>query len=242
MTQFVGSQLLATSEAPYIKYLEKIKYQWDEAGVVERNLKTLATVVKRCHIPLPAGTPPKRSRRSTVAEILDIQADARGHTDSFKTPISSLEACDGTVVPSSTAIDNFLHQLQCCGPNVHTRIIVLHSGRTKAENNAFDTLFFCHILGVELDLSPTDVRHLAHLDFQQDGPMQAASQTRPLLSMKPGFVSLGFTDSESRNRAAYLGRRTMGNASPQIGEFAIQAPTANCLRQSLANVSQSSSA
>lgn len=221
MAQFIDPQQFATLDAPYIKYLEKIKSEWVEAEILENNLKALVKVVKRCHEPVPAGTPAKRSRCSTIAEILDIQVDANGNNKPLQSPTPRLEAFDGRPIPSSTAINNFLHQLRSCMSNTHTRIVVLHSTRfNKPADSAFDSLFFCHVLGVELDLSPTDVRNLAQLDHGYEGPVQAAVQAQQMFPMKPGFVSLGFSEeTRKRNVAAYLQRKRIGNVAPQVGEL-----------------------
>jgi hypothetical protein len=147
---------------------------------------------------VPAGRPTTRSDRTTLAEILDIQLDASGNNKPLQSSNPSLEAFDGRVVTHPTATSNFLHQLRTCSPNTHTRIIVLHSGRTKLGDSAFDSLFFCHVLGIELNLSPTN--------------------SHQLLPMKPGFVSLGFTEeTRKRNVGAYLGRKPFGSVSPHVG-------------------------
>ena len=38
MAQFIDPQQFATLDAPYIKYLEKIKSEWVEAEILENNL------------------------------------------------------------------------------------------------------------------------------------------------------------------------------------------------------------
>jgi hypothetical protein len=236
MAQSFDAQQLATPEAPYIKYLESIKSEWIEAEILERTLKALAKDVKRCHKPVPA--PATRSDRTSIAEILDIQVDANGNNKPLQAPNPSLDALDGRVITNSTATSNFLHQLRTCSSNTHTRIIVLHSGRTKLGYSAFDSLFFCHVLGIELNLSPTDVRLLAQLDHGHEDPVQATINSHQLLPMKPGFVSLGFTEeTRKRNVGAYLGRKRFGNVSPQVGEF-IGVPRSLNL-ESKANSSQS---
>jgi hypothetical protein len=221
MAQFFDPQQLATPEAPYIKYLKSIKGEWIEAGILERTLKALAKDVKRCHKPVPATA--TRSDRTTIAEILDIQVDSNGNNKPLQASNPSLEAFDGRVITHPTATSNFLHQLRTCSSNTHTRIIVLHGGRTKLGDSAFDSLFFCHVLGIELNLSPTDVRHLAQLDHSRDDSVQATMDSQQLLPMKSGFVSLGFTEeTRKRNVGAYLGRKRFGNVSPQVGEFIVK--------------------
>jgi hypothetical protein len=218
MAQYFDPQQLATPEAPYIKYLESIKGEWIEAEILERTLKALAKDVKRCHKPVPPGRPTTRSDRTTVAEILDIQLDANGNNKPLQSSNPSLEAFDGRVITHPTATSNFLHQLRTCSSNTHTRIIVLHSGRTKLGDSAFDSLLFCHVLGIELNLSPTNVRHLAQLDHGYEDPVQATVNSHQMLPMKPGFVSLGFTEeTRKRNVGAYLGRKPFGSVSPHVG-------------------------
>jgi hypothetical protein len=156
----------------------------------------------------------------TVAELLDIQSDANGNHNTLKAPIPSLEAYSNTTMPEPAAVDNFLHKLQRCGPNVHTRIVVLHSGRFLSGDRAVDSLFFCHVLGIELDLCPTDVCDLAQLDNHRDGWAPTDMQPRQRLPMKPGFVSLAFSkETRKRSVAAYIGRRQMGQSAPHVGKL-----------------------
>jgi hypothetical protein len=223
MAQFANSQLFATPRAPYIKYLEKIKSQWFEAEVLEEKLKALTPVVKQYHQPLPPNRTVADTGFVNVAEILDIHDDVNGRKNFVKSPTPSLGAYNGLALPEPRAIENFTHQLRNCEPSVHTRIIVLHSGRSAPGARAADSLFFCHVLGFELDLPPTDVSNLAQLDRFRSDYVYADEQPRQRLPMKPGFVSLGFfEETRKRSVAAYIGRRTIGNSSPHIGELVTQ--------------------
>jgi hypothetical protein len=220
MAQFADSQMFATTKAPYIKYLEKIKSQWFEAESLGERLKALTPVVKQYHQPLSANRTVKDTKFVNVAEILDIYDDVNGRNNFIKSPTASLGAYNGLTLPEPRAIENFTQQLRCCEQSVHTRIIVLHSGRSAPGARAADSLFFCHILGVELDLAPTDVSNLAQLDRLRNGYVYADEQPRQRLPMKPGFVSLGFfEETRKRTVAGYIGRRKIGNASPHIGKL-----------------------
>jgi hypothetical protein len=220
MAQFTDSQIFATNQAPYIKYLENIKDQWSEAESLDRELKQLTSLVKRHHEPVPAGRNAKIGEFVNVAEILDIHDDVNGRNNAIKTSPPSLGAYKNLTLPDPRAIENFLSRLRSCESSVHTRIIVLHSGRGAPGDRAADSLFFCHVLGVELDLPPTDVHNLAQLDYLSNGYVQAAEQPRQRLPMKPGFVSLGYSEAtRKRSVAAYIGRRKTGTASPHIGEL-----------------------
>jgi hypothetical protein len=220
MAQFADSQLFATTKAPYIKYLERIKNEWPQADSLDGALKKLTSLVKRYHQPVPAGRNARVGEFVNVAEILDIYDGANGKNNAIKTPIPSVGAYHDLTLPDPRGIENFLGQLRSCEQNVHTRIIVLHSGRGASGDRAADSLFFCHVLGVELDLPPTDVRNLAQLDHLSNGYVQPAEQPRQRLPMKPGFVSLGFSEvTRKRSVAAYIGRRKMGAASPHVGEL-----------------------
>jgi hypothetical protein len=213
MAQFADSQLFATTKAPYIKYLEHIKSEWPEAESLDESLRKLTSLVKRYHA--------RVGEFVNVAEILDIHNDVNGRNNAIKTSPPSLGAYNDRTLPDPRAIENFLSRLRSCESSVHTRIIVLHSGREAAGDRAADSLFFCHVLGVELDLPPTDVRNLAQLDYLRNGYVQAAEQPRQRLPMKPGFVSLGYSEvTRKRSVAAYIGRRKIGTASPHIGELA----------------------
>jgi hypothetical protein len=220
MSRVPVSQLFATSKAPYIKYLEKIKDRWVDAAVLEKSLKSLTPVVERYNKPVSPNRKSKEDRAVTVAELLDIQSDANGNHNTLKAPIHSLAAYSNHTMPEPAAIDNFLHRLQRCEPNVHTRIVVLHSGRFLSGDRAVDSLFFCHVLGIELDLCPTDVCDLAQLDNHRDGWAPTDMQPRQRLPMKPGFVSLAFSkETRKRSVAAYIGRRQMGQSAPHVGNF-----------------------
>jgi len=230
MAQFTDSQLFATPNAPYIKYLEKIRGQWPEADALNAALKRLTQVVERYHEATPANKNAKVGEFVNVAEILDIHHDVNGKQDAIKAPSSSLGTYNGLILPEPRAIDNFLHQLRSCEPSVHTRIIVLHNGHYTPGDRAADSLFFCHVLGVELDLPPADVRNLTQLDRHQDGNIMTVEQPRQRLPMKPGFVSLGFSEeTRKRSVAAYIGRRKMGSAAPHVGELAIRSPYAEMI-------------
>jgi len=223
MPQLPDSQLFATPKAPYIKYLENIKGRWPEAESLDYWLKRLIPVVERYHEPVSANRNAKVGEFVNVAEILDIHEDASGKHNQFKTPTSSLGAYNGLTLPDSRAVENFLHQIRRCDPAVHTRLVVLHNGRCLPGDRAADTLFFCHVLGVELDLPPTDVRNLAQLYNHRDGWLQANQHSRQCLPMKPGFVSLGLSQTTGkRSTAAYIGRRNIGAAKPHVGEISVQ--------------------
>jgi hypothetical protein len=222
MAQFADSQSFATTKAPYIRYLENIKYEWPEAESLDEALQKLTSLVKHHHQPVPASRNAKVGEFVNVAEILDIHDDVSGRNNAIKAPTSSLGAYKNLALPEPRAIENFLGRLRSCEASVHTRIIVLHSGRGAPGDRAADSLFFCHVLGVELDLPPTDVRNLAQLDYLSNGYVQAAEQPRQRLPMKPGFVSLGFSqETQKRSVAAYIGRRRIGSASPHIGELTL---------------------
>ena len=220
MAQFADSQLFATTKAPYIKYLENIKDKWSEAESLDESLKKLTSLVKHYHEPVPAGRNARVGEFVNVAEILDIHDDADGRNNVIKPSPPSLGAYKDLTLPDPQAVENFLSRLQSCDSSVHTRIIVLHSGRGAPGDRAADSLFFCHVLGVELDLPPTDVRNLAQLDYLSNGYVQSSEQPRQRLPMKPGFVSLGYLEAtRKRSVAAYIGRRKIGAASPHIGEL-----------------------
>lgn len=222
MAQFADSQIYATAKAPYIKYLENIKDQWTEAESLDRELKQLTSWVKRYHEPVPLGRNARVGEFVNVAEILDIHDDASGRNNAIKPSAPSLGAYKDLTLPEPRAIENFLSRLRSCESSVHTRIIVLHSGRGAPGDRAADSLFFCHVLGVELDLPPTDVCNLAQLDYLGNGYVQVAEQPRQRLPMKPGFVSLGYSEAtRKRSVAAYIGKRKMGTASPHVGEITL---------------------
>jgi len=235
MVQLVDSKIFATPDAPYIKYLEKISDRWGVAKELEQDLKKLIPIVKKHERPLIA----KRmigggGSRETIAELLDIQPGGKGRGNTLKRygHLTSLEGRHGYTIPESTATTNFLHQLQSCEQDVHTRIVVLHSGRDGPGDMAFDSLFFCHVLGVELNLPPGDVRNLAQLADHDNSRFQGVPQSRQRLPMKPGYVSLGFSEeSQKRNVAAYIGTRDMGPHAPHVGELTVTSFLALCKKR-----------
>jgi hypothetical protein len=202
----------ATDHAPYIKYLSAIKCE--EARTLERDLRIAASLIRRSKA---AG---RKEYRCTIAESLDIRVSADGKHDNASNRATLYDG--GLTVPEPTAVASFLAGLDNCDPDVHTRVISLHSDRTTTEGNAADGLLFCHILGVILDLTPTDVRVLAQLEEPVDR-IRARNRQPYQLPMKPGFVSLGeSTTGRGRGVAAYIGRRVLGKSFPHISESVVR--------------------
>lgn len=220
------SETFATLKAPYIKYLSSIKDRWKDAEAFERELQSLARSVKPSNTP----SPPNRhsGHRVTLAKVFDVR---NGHNSSGcalgSTPTQTLDAHDGTLDP--TRVSKFLRELHTCEPNVHTRIIVLNSERTNSDA-AVDSLLFCHILGVELDLPLKDVQVLSQVN-ESNGLFAPFSGWPYYHSLKPGSISCGPSlsitpglqhhdmceNSQKRSVASYLGRRKIGSCSPHLG-------------------------
>lgn len=206
-----ASETFATSRAPYIEYLAGIKGSWNGAATFEEEIRTLAREVKRHDTGTSSGS------LVTIAEILDIRSGPDGKM-CISNGRATLKARLESTMPEVAAAGNFLHQLNDCEPDVHTRIVVLNSERTNIGQAAADDLLFCHILGVELDLPLMDVQIISQVGDLSDEtwPLARWPYCRPL---KPGFVSLGpfATISQRRSVAAYIGRRSLSRSAPHVG-------------------------
>jgi hypothetical protein len=187
--------------------------QWPAAKELGDDLKSLA----RCVESRSANTFRGSGYMPCIAELLDIQHDIGTKKDVVNKEIRSLSARGGHAIPEPVPVDNFIKELRNCDPAVHTRIVVLNSGRIFADDRAADDLFLCHVLGVELDLPPTDVRSLAQMEDRHQGQRPHSTNISHRSLLKPGFISLFTSDFRERNISAYLGRRKMGNGSPHVG-------------------------
>lgn len=208
------SETFASSRAPYIDYLAAIKGSWNEAGVFEAELRKLVEGVNNFEKPIH---PDYRGGPCTnVAEILDVITGPNGKL-CIPTDRPTLTA--SRILPDKVAVKNFVDRLHTCGSNVNTRIIILNSARQLPDKEAADKLFFCHLLGAELDLPLTDVRIISQVGNLSDPtlPLARWPYCRP---MKPGFISLGPSKGSNQKRtlAAYVGRKQFGSFSPHVGQ------------------------
>ena len=204
-----AAETYASHDGLYLRYLNSIKKDWQEAEVLSRHLELAATC-----IPAIPDECVLEGERTTIAHILDISRspDGQGNTTNKATVTSILGR--HLVRPPPREVARFLQDLQSCGPNVDTRIVVLHRqwGCTN-EDKAADTLLFCHILGAELDLRPSEVSVLARIvDLENE---VVSLRRRP---QRAGFVSLGSMDDlHSNSVAAWLGIRDFNGVSANVG-------------------------
>lgn len=199
----------ATHCAPYLKYLNSIQQDWQEAEVLSRHLTLAATL-----IPTVSDECVLQGEGTTIAQILDISVstDDQGNATYKAIPTSTL--CRHLVRPPPGEVEQFLQHLRSCGPDIDTRIVILHRQWGCTENDkAADTLLFCHILGMELDLRPSDVSILARIVGLENG-----IQPHPRHPQRAGYVSLGsLDDNHSNSVAASLGVRDFQGGSANLG-------------------------
>jgi hypothetical protein len=178
--------------------------------VLSRHLELAATC-----IPTISDKCVLEGETTTIAHILDISVsnDGQGNTTCGATVTSDLGR--HLVRPPPREVARFLRDLQSCGSSVDTRIVVLHRQWGCTNNDkAADTLLFCHILGMELDLRPSEVSILARIvDLENE---VVSLRRRP---QRAGFVSLGSMDDlHSNSVAAWLGTRDFNGISANLGE------------------------
>jgi hypothetical protein len=199
----------ATQNAPYLQYLRAIEHDWQEAEVFARHLESAAgclpTISDECIL---------EGDSTPIAQIHDISVsvDDQGNTSSTATLTANLGR--HLIRPPPVAVGRFLRKLQTCESNVHTRILVLHrQWGCTVQDRAADTLLFCHLLGMELDLRPSDVSILACL---MDLDNKTASPRRH--PQRAGYVSFGsMEDFQSNSVAAWLGVRDFRGGSANLG-------------------------
>jgi hypothetical protein len=199
----------ATQNAPYLQYLRAIEHDWQEAEVLARHLETAAGC-----LPTISDEFTLEGDSTPIAQIHDISvsADDQGHTSNKATLTASLGR--HLIRPPPVAVRKFLHKLQTCESDVHTRILVLHrQWGCTVRDRAADTLLFCHLLGMELDLRPSDVSILACL---MDVDKRIVSPRRH--PQRAGYVSFGsMEDLQSNSVAAWLGVRDFRGGSANLG-------------------------
>jgi hypothetical protein len=204
-----AAKTYATHCAPYLQYLNSIQQDWKEAEVLSKHLNLAAT-----RIPTVSDECVLQGERTIIAQILDISVatDDQGNATYKVIPTSTLGR--HLVRPPSGEVEQFLQQIRSCEPKIGTRILVLHRqwGCTD-QDKAADTLLFCHILGMELDLRPSDVSILAHIVGLDNG-----HQPHPRHPLRAGYVSLGSLDENHCNSAAAsLGIRDFQGGSANLG-------------------------
>lgn len=197
-----------TTAAPYIQYLETLEDDWTEAQEPLQELRKAAGMISQKVLQHSLSDD---SEYVTAAEVLDIHSDAGGG-NTVTTPAILNERHICSALEDSAPVDDFFNSLRQCASDVHTRIIVLQEGMY---NLAMETMLFCHILGIELDLRPSHVSVLAQIPGLKLGPRSRYNEQD-----LPGFISFhDLTGSEDRGLevAAYIGRRQLRGGQPHVG-------------------------
>lgn len=208
-----ASKLYATDSAPYLQYLNSVREDWQEAEVLSKHLTLAATL-----IPTRPDEYFLQGGHLAVAQILDISVstDERGNaTYGMNNTFTLRKRLDR---PPTDKVEELLQHLRSCEPNVDTRVVVLHREWSfppddNGASKAADTLLFCHILGMELGLRPSDVSVLARIvDFEDK---VESFRRRP---QRAGYVSFGSLHKFHYNSvAASLGVRKFQGGSANLG-------------------------
>ena len=204
-----AARLYATQDAPYLRYLNFIKKDWQEAEVLSEHLESAA---KR--IPTISDECILEGEVTIIAQIIDIAVSPDDQESTSNKAVVTSNLGRHLVRPPPGEVERFLLDLRSCESNVNTRIVVLHRQWGCTDNDrAADTLLFCHILGMELDLRPSDVSILARIvDLENE---VASHRQRP---QRVGFVSLGSMDDlHSNSVATSLGVRKFRGSSANLG-------------------------
>lgn len=198
----------ATEDAPFLKYLARLKSHCGSASELHAHLKQALVNFKGAKI----------SDSGQIAQILDLKHDqATG-----KNVVRSVNTISSEILHRSQewVVNEFLQSLDTCDAEVHTQIIVLHSHEKDACYRGMpgfaspackpcswsvEMLFICHVLGIKLDLRPALVDALL-------STMNTSSDKR-LVDTWSSDVDFGC------QFAADLGQLGMGNGhSPFVGQ------------------------
>ena len=208
-----AAKTYATPNAPYLRYLNSIQKDWQEAKVLLGHLTSAVAL-----IPTVSDEYFLQGGSLTIAQILDISVstDDQGKSAKKVIPISNLRKRHHQ--PPTNDVEEFLRQLRSCGPNIDTRIVVLHREWTvtlddNGASKAAATLLFCHILGMELGLRPSDVSVLARI-IDMENKVESFRRH----PQHAGYVSLGSLHQFDCNSiAASLGMRKFQGGSANLG-------------------------
>lgn len=210
-----AGESFATKDAPYLKYLEGIAHGWQEAENLRLHLSRAIQ-----HIDLWWSA---TDRRVMSAAILDVCVDSTGNPATVNTT-ASLQTSDvrnsqdGTVNVASAG--RFFKQLHACRPDTHLRIVYARNRRRRFLDHV-NTLLFCHILGIELDLRPAQVCVLIQgLCFTLRAANFQLSRKRihALGVALDSYLQLRDPDGYCTSAAANLGRRKVGDNRPYVGK------------------------
>jgi hypothetical protein len=198
----------ATQDAPYLQYLRAIEQDWQEAEVLARHLETAA----EC-LPVISHELTLEGYSTSIAQILDISVASDDQGSSSNTAALTADLGRHLVRPPPGAVGHFLPKLRTCKPDVHTRVVVLYRQWGTDLDKAADTLLFCHVLGMELDLRPSDVSTLARIEGLRERTVSLRRHPQ-----SAAYVSLGsMEDEHSSSVAAWLGVRDFQGVRANLG-------------------------
>lgn len=212
-------QTFASSYAPYPAYVRALGDEWDEARNLSLSLDKALDSLSATKCPWNPRTQ-SQSDSSTICSIIDIGADRGGASNKITVAAalrrSQLQGLhEGTV--DADAADVFFSSLRYCEPDVHTRILVCQNSlqsRTQHER-PIEAMFFSHVLGSELDLTPAYVCQLSQRKDIEELPRMCRYQNPTLID---ACVKFQMSHGQSDNVAIYLGRKMIGNGSPHLGK------------------------
>lgn len=205
-----AAEAYSTLNAPYLQYLKAIERGWQEAEVLARHLEKAAGF-----LPTITDESILEGESTPIAQIIDISVSPDGERNTRNTAKVTANLGRHLIRPVPGEVGTFFQKLRSSKPDVQTRIVVLHRqwGCTD-KDQAADTLLFCHILGMELDLRPSDVTVLARiLDLKDE---VVSPRRHPQLS---GYVSFGsMDDCQSNSVAAWLGILDFNGGLANLGK------------------------
>jgi hypothetical protein len=204
-----AAESYATQDAPYLQYLRAIEHDWQEAELLARHLEAAT----EC-LPAISDQLTLEGYSNSIAQILDMSVSSDNEGNFSNTAALTADLGRHLVRrPHPGAVRHFLRKLRSCEPGVHTRVVVLHRPWGTDQEKAADTLLFCHILGMKLDLRPSDVSTLARIEGLGEGSVSL--RRHPQCA---AFVSLGsMNDDHSSSVAAWLGVRDFQDVQANLG-------------------------
>lgn len=215
------SRFFATRGAPYIEYLRALGDGWEEVETIRRFLisseeklrELVAYRVERRILRHPR-------RDQTLAAIVDIRADNASNTNSMTVAAqiskSQIRGQREGMVELGPA-DDFFRALRHCVSNVHTRLVILQDSISSnmQDERAVEALFFAHVLGIELKLTPIYVCSLSQRrDVKQPSCMRRYQNPQFMDS----HVKFQMSHGQSDNVGSYLGRSKIGDGMPHVGK------------------------
>ena len=192
-----------------MQYLDTVKNEWFEARQLHDYYRHFAAFLE---LELEDGNiariDPGRHPLNVVVRITDIDSN-----DTITTWRELTFADLSEETSRSTSVDELVRGLRDCGGDVHTRLIVLGTGKDEPRGfRLARDLLFGHLLSVELGLQPADVLALM---------AQAFRQIMPYFSSDIDIMKLGFNRTTTADVACcILGKREIQGTAVEHGKYA----------------------